>query len=126
MNATATLKSELYFTFYFPVDTVSNPVSAAISYTDFYGNSYDDKEITALDTTSKDGYIGVKVTGLAIADGCQVITCTLKGDTEVTVKSSVESYIYSVLNYEAAEENLKVVCQKLMNFIASSRAYFTK
>ncbi|MBQ8622102.1 MAG: hypothetical protein IJ422_07285 [Oscillospiraceae bacterium] len=132
LSATVTADSNLYFSFYFSGVPADVPVT--ISYTDHYGKYVPYITNGKLEETTRGGatYYRIDVTGLAIADGRQVINCKL-GDT-IEVQSSVQSYIHSKINQtlsddateeqKAEHEKTVILCKELMKFIDSATKYF--
>lgn len=106
-------KNKLMLTFYF--ENITEDMTATYSYTNHRG-----EEITktAENFVSYGNWLGVDVEGLSIADGRQLVTCTVKeGDNVIASGSdSVEGYI----DRNSDNEVLKL----LMKFIDSAYNYF--
>lgn len=112
-----TTESSLTLTFYFP--EMLNGKTVTVSYKDHYGtpvtHTFTDSEFTTREIPEDGSTVyGAPVSGLAIADGRQLITCTVDG---VSVSSSIESYV---------SRNTGDVYTCLMKFVDSAYAYFHK
>ena len=127
--ASVSAKNKLMLTFYYSTDLAENGYTAHVTYTDHYGNQQS-RTISTFRTNTLDGdtVYGVDVTGLAIADGRQLITCVIKdsnGEEISTSVCSVENYIAKTITQ--ATENVTTpdpVYELLMKFVDSAYAYF--
>lgn len=117
-SANVTAESKLVFSFYFATSAIQ-ATDATVTYRDHYGN-YVVKTITPI---VEDGQYRIKVEGLAVADGRQQITCTVKtiNDKEVSITSSIESYVATIENDNSKWD---VVFRDLMYFVDSAYEYF--
>ena len=119
VTATVSAKNKLMLTFYF--NNITTDMTAYVSYTDHYGNA-ESIEIAGSEFVARGNMYGVDVTGLAIADGRQLVTCVIKdsnGNEIAKGVDSVESYCA-----RAAEANLGDVFILLMKFVDSAYNYF--
>lgn len=94
-------------------------LTATISYQNHHGNKVE-RTTTEFDTTTASPLVGVGITGLAIADGRQLVTCTITNGEDTTVASGT----YSVERYLAMHKADDAVYLKLMKFIDSAYNYF--
>ena len=122
--STITAETSLVYTLYFDSEKISRNMAAYVSYVNHSGTTVTLPVVTGDGfNTSKSDLIGVDVTGLAVADGKQIITCTIKestaadAETVTEVQGSIESYI-------AVDNGNTLALQKLMNFIVSAHDYF--
>ena len=130
MASSVTAETSLVYTLYFDSTAVTTDMAAYVTYVNHSGTTVKLPVITGESfNTTKSGLIGVNVTGLAIADGKQIITCTIKNGTDESaetvteVKGSVESYI-AIDKVYPSNEATTAALQKLMNFIVSAHGYF--
>lgn len=126
-GASVTAETTLYLSFYFEgitAQSVSN-FKAVITYTDHYGTSKT-RNIAGSSFVSKSGYYGPRLTGLAIADGRQIVNCKIyNGNTLVAeAEASVEGYAAQTIKTNSDDVNLVNVCKTLMKFVDSAKAYF--
>ena len=123
VGTTVSAKSSLVYTFYFK--DLDTSMSAEVSYKNHHGTDVTLPVIPGTDfSTRKSGYLGVDVTGLAAADGRQLITCVIKnsdGEVVTTAYGSVQSYVYVTMNGESDDKD---VILKLMKFVDSAYNYF--
>lgn len=121
-SASVTAETNLIYSFIFTDTSFSK---AVVTYQDHYGKSQ------SLEAT---GSARVDVTDLAVADGRQVLTCTLYDENENTIGSvdgSIESYVATIwVNHNdpeimgTATDRWDPVFEKLMYFVDSAYAYF--
>lgn len=138
-SASFSAKSNLMFTFYFTQPTSG---TATVTYKDHYGNTQTPQvsisgpiSVTDEDTRETITYYYVDVPGLAVADGRQILTCTITdGSEETTFKGSVQSFIAQrTERYDAKveagtateKEALEMAAyEMLLKFVDSARIYF--
>lgn len=112
---TVTTDSALVYTFHFQ-NVDPNTMAAKISYKDHYGKSVE--RTVAIDEQGR-----VDVTGLAIADCNQTITCTIvykeSGDTVTTATGSIAAYANKAIELRIAD----TTCETLMKFAQSAYKY---
>ena len=110
-------KNKLMLTFYFT--NITRDMTATITYQDHSGNSVE-YEVQGSNFIEYNGWLGVDVIGLAIADGRQVVSCEVKNGEEVvaSAKDSVEGYIARDTSAAAT------VLDMLMRFVDSAYEYF--
>lgn len=124
--ASVSATNKLMLTFYYYTDLTANGYTAHITYTDHYGTEQT-RTINSFTERTLEGITvyGVDVTGLAIADGRQLITCVIKdsnGEEVSTSVCSVENYVAKTI--EQAGEDPDPVYELLMKFVDSAYAYF--
>lgn len=120
-GSSVSAESKLVYTFYYTFNPSDRNLTAYVTYEDHYGKNV---ELTIRSFREKQGYYGVDVEGLAVADGRQTITCQLKdenGEVTHTASGNVESYV-AVAVANAGED--KDVFLSLLKFVDSARAYF--
>ena len=117
-SANVTAESKLVFSFYFATSAIQ-ATDATVTYRDHYGNDI----VKTITPIVEDGQYRIKVEGLAVADGRQQITCTVKtiNDKEVSIASSIESYVATIENDNSKWD---VVFRDLMYFVDSAYEYF--
>ncbi len=94
---TLTLENNIILNFYFDT-TITNNMSAVIAYTDHYGTAKT-INMSGDEFGYNSGYIYVPVDDLVIADGYQVVTCTIYDGTEVvaSAQGSVDAYVEAAM-----------------------------
>lgn len=117
-SGSVSAKNKLIFTFYF--SDISNVDHATVTYKN------KSIPVTTFREKTQNGnkLYGVDVTGIAIADGTETITCTLtynNGTPEKTVSCNVESYVSTAYSKGVTDHP---VFKMLMHFIDSAHAYF--
>lgn len=123
-GSTLTLKSEILLDFVFydsVIGTDYTGMYAIATYTDHYGNA----EEVRMDEFKKyaNGYHYVSVTGMAVADCCQLVTCTVydaDGNAIASASDSVEGYIARSL----ANGTTDAIYAAVMKFSTSAYNYF--
>lgn len=111
-------KNKLMLTFYF--SNITPDMTATITYTNHSGANVS-YEVLGSDFIEYNGWYGIDITGLAIADGRQVVSCEVKNDGTLvaSAKDSVEGYI--ARNYQDGEF---VVLDMLIRFVNSAYNLF--
>ena len=119
-GTTISLKSNILLTMYF--ENLSTDMHAEITYTDHNGNE------EKLTVEGKDFYVrnggiyGIDVTGMAVADGKQLITCVVydaEGNEVARAVDSIEGYL-------ARMGEADPVYEMVMKFVVSAIAHFEK
>ena len=119
-GSTLTLKSEIQLNFVFAKSTVTEDMYAVATYTDHYGKA---KSITIegkdfVEYNSANWYI--PVTGMAVADCSQLVTCTIYNADKTVVTSAYDS----VESYVARGSTDVALYSMIMKFAASAYASF--
>lgn len=118
VGSSLTLESSILLTLYFK--NVTSDMYAIVSYTDHYGNAHSNIRINASDFVANGSNSGVRIEGLAVADGATLVTCTIynaDGTQFAQAKDSVESYI-------ARMSNLDAMFNEILKFTKSAYASF--
>ena len=118
IGSTVSAKERMLLTFVFT--NITQDMTATFTYTDHYGNA-ETVTVEGNKFEQQGSLYGVSVTGLAVADGRQLVTCEVKdasGNVVAWAKDSIESYC-------ARQADLADVFEYLMKFVDSAKAYFS-
>lgn len=131
--ASFSAKNTLVYTFYYDFDANNdgNPdisldgsdTIATVTYTDHHGikRTFTSSDWFARQYGSKILY-GIDITGIPIASGRSVLTCTISGGTNSVTTDSIEGY---TARTPSSSTNLYNTMNMLMRFVDSAKAYFT-
>ena len=119
-GTTISLKSNILLTMYF--ENLSTDMHAEITYTDHYGNE-EKLTVEGKDFYARNGGIyGIDVTGMAVADGKQLVTCVVydaEGNEVARAADSIEGYL-------ARMGEADPIYKMVMKFVVSAIAHFEK
>ena len=120
------LKDRIELGFVFKSDVVNTGMYAVISYTNHNGKECEITVEGTKFTNYKNGW-RVAVDNLTLADGNQLITCTIydaMGNEVATAKDNVSSYLRRVLDATTASAELKALATATLKLTASAYAFF--
>ena len=112
-GSTVTLKSEMYLTFYFK--NITPDMYAEITYTDHYGNA-EKLTVNSADFKQNGSMYGISATGLAVADGKQLVTCRVYDEAGNEVAYAVDS----TESYVARMSETDAIFEAVMKFVVSA------
>lgn len=101
---------------------IDTSMSAVISYTDHYGNKKEYR-VEGTEFVESNGFYGVDVDTLVVADGYQPVSCTIynsQGEAITGVTESVSSYVARAMNNGSAQY------EPIIKFIASAKKFLHK
>lgn len=111
------LNNEILLTMYF--ENINRDMTARITYVDHNGKARE-RTVSGSKFITKGALLGVDVTGLAVADGKQLIKCEIldsNGKVVASAQDSVESYIARMLDSSS-------LFGATMKFVAAAYNYF--